>query len=164
MLDQGPDSNTKLATSFLAVLGVITAIVSAVLRLLAPGWMILLFGIPLLIAAVVHIIVHVRAATRPAEQLGSPVWLFFLSDLLCLLGFGLQPDASDAPGFYFGLYNAWHLLTSGGRTDFPLIDLTNSWNLPFFASIACLIGLVVTWAIIWAQSGAPKNESTVGTA
>ncbi len=164
MVERGPETGTNLSASFLAVLGVITALVSVALRLLAPGWLILLFGIPLLMASIVHIIVHLRAARRAAPLPGSPIWLFILSDLLCFLGFGLQPDAGDAPGFYFGIYNAWHLLASGGKTDFPLIDVTNWFNVPFFVSIACLIGLVVTWAIIWGQSGAPKKEAVIGRA
>lgn len=150
-------SRTHRAAAFLAVLAAATALVSIAVRLLAAGWMIVIYAIPLLVVAIIHMIVHVRAATRLAARPGLPPRLFVLSDMLCLLGFALQPDFDDA-GFYFGLYMVWNLVAHGGE-----LHNTNSidWYLvAFYASLACLLGLVATWIIIWLRSLLPKTEVT----
>ncbi len=155
-----PSPSERLKSRFTA-LGVVTPLASVVLRLLVPGWMILLFGIPLLFAAIIHLIVHVRAASHLATRPGAPSWLFVLSNALCFLGFGLEPDFGDAPSFCFGFARVWNLLAqSGSSNGTSSIDMS-LYNVAFYASLVCLLGMVVTWIVIGVRSRPPKQEGAI---
>ncbi len=139
-------------------LALLTTAVSIVVRLQNPGWILLFFGIPLLLVAIVHLIVHARAAIRLGRGTGSYVRLMLLSDLFIFLGFGLQPDVTDNPvgdvGIRVSVYQILH-----GRPPSGIAEIGSGLYTAFnIASIAFLVGLVATWVMLWRRSRRPKVE------
>jgi hypothetical protein len=159
-----PSSPSERRKSRFTALGIITPVVSVVVRLLVPGWMILFWGIPLVLAAILHLIVHVSAASRLATRADAPSWLFILSNLLCFLGFGLQPDFGDGGEISFGFYRAWNLVAQGGNADSALIDSQTWYNILSFVSVTCLLGLLLTWIVIGIRTSSRKEKAMTESA
>src|SRR5512140_3097104 len=102
-------------------IAVVTVGLAIAVRLAAPGWMLLIFGLPLLIMGIVHIIVHAIAGAKATSHNRRFRLLLLLSDLDLFLGFALQADAGDAPGTYVGLVSVFKRLFLPGA-DYAIND------------------------------------------
>jgi hypothetical protein len=92
IIDKDPSEIRLLAV------GISTIILSAVLRLLAPGWGLLLFGIPLLGILLFHAIIQYKAIQW--SRLTEPIYRYLIlaSNLFFFIGFACQADYDDFSG------------------------------------------------------------------
>jgi hypothetical protein len=123
----------------------VTLALSIALRLMAPGWLLFLFGIVLILIAVVHLIVHMRAIKRVPFAKPRYIYLVVFSHLLFFLGFVLQIDGDALYGR--APIVCWLLLSSSDSV----------W--PVFRSIStgALVLLSISWIFL---ESAPMPRKT----
>src|SRR5688500_2867841 len=78
---------TKSIQNRLWIALAVTLALSIALRLMAPGWTLFHFGIVLILIALVHLIIHIRAMKRVPIAARRYVYLIAFSHLLFFLGF-----------------------------------------------------------------------------
>jgi hypothetical protein len=125
----------------------VTLALSIVLRLMAPGWTLFLFGIVLILIALVHLIIHMRAMKRVPIAARRYVYLIAFSHLFFFLGFVFQVDGDGSYGRVPILF--WLLLSTSESV----------W--PIFRSISTgsFILLTITWLLLESVR-MPKKESS----
>src|SRR5687767_11742491 len=75
-----------------------TLVLSISLRLMATGWILFLFGTVLVLIALIHLIVHMRAIKRIPFAKPRYTHLIAMSHLLFFLGFVFQIDGDALYG------------------------------------------------------------------
>ncbi len=135
MAQHTPD-RTKSIQKRLWVALAATILLSISLRLMAPGWILFLFGIVLILISVVHLIVHMRAIKRIPFARPRYIYLTAFSHLLFFLGFVFQVDGDVSYGRVPIVF--WVLLSSSDSV----------W--PVFRSIStiALILLSISWILL----------------
>jgi len=130
-----PDQVKPMQNRLWIVLAV-TIFLSISLRLMAPGLMLFLFGIVLVLIALVHLIVHVRAIKRVPFTAARYRFMIWCSHLLFFVGFAFQVDGDASYGRAPILF--WVLLSSSDTV----------W--PVFRSISTvtLILLSISWMLL----------------
>jgi hypothetical protein len=81
---------------------VATVVLALTLRILSPGWLLYIFGIPYLLGCFVHVIIHAIAARSIKPTLSSAA-VPLLSDIALLFAFLLQTDFGDEARPYIPL-------------------------------------------------------------
>lgn len=148
------DKQSKPLQNRLRLIRTLTVLFALVLRILTPGWILILFAIPLLIIVVIHTLVQNKAIKNIPET--KPVYasLILLSNLFFFLGFVLQVDGGDTPEYYVPIFF--------GRT-FPMESV---WPDIFSAiSAVSFLALIVSWIVLLALKNRWfKREQTAVTA
>lgn len=118
----------------------ITLLLGFVIRILTPGWILLLFFIPLLIIMSLHGSI-VNGSIKKIPYTRSPYeYIILLSDLFFFLGCVFQADYGDAPEAYLPIL-------------FPIvtgISVPNgsSWQQVFSAiSVGSFIAMFLAWVL-----------------
>ncbi len=143
------DKPRKTTRMLFRVAAVFTVILALGVRVMGAGWFLILFGLFLLLGAVIHLLVQFAATGRRvrSDRLSGP-WLA-LSDLCFFFGYALQMDGGDAAGCHIGLVNflgsVAGIITWGDSVWFRMNDICGGFNT--FALV--LLGvLIATWLII----------------
>jgi hypothetical protein len=99
-----PKRNYVIVQIALAVALVLACGCSTGARILAPGWLLVIFGIFLvLLPLFIHLIIHAIVVARAGRAKGVLFVPVFLSHLFLFLCFLSQPDFGDTGGAYSGL-------------------------------------------------------------
>ncbi len=114
-----------------------TFLFSFTVRLMAPGVILFLFGWVLLLIALVHLIVHMRAMKRVPFTAARYRFMIWCSHLLFFLGFAFQLDGPDA-SYVRAPILFWLLLTP---TD-AIVPIFN------IISVGSFILLSVSWLFL----------------
>jgi hypothetical protein len=103
MQSPGADEDKSIQTLLRIVLNV-TVILSLIIRIMTAGWVLIIFGIPLLIVLSLHAGFLKAAIKKIPETKPLYSYLIVLSNLFFFLGFTLQVDYGDAPEAYVPLF------------------------------------------------------------
>jgi hypothetical protein len=128
------------------VLSLLTVALGTVIRISAPGWLLIIFGLGLCGLMVVHPIVHAMGALKGGQYRRGMPKLLALSNLSFVLGFGFQVDFGDTPGGYMGFQNFAHEIL-GGSGEVPTVPGALE-NLYFGLAVGSLIALIASWVAI----------------
>ena len=135
MTQPSADEDKSVQTLLRTVL-TITVILSILIRMGTAGWMLILFGIPLLIALSLHIGILKGAIHKIPETKPIYAYLIILSNLFFFLGFVLQVDADDA-AVYVPIFFRYPF-PSGS----PWPDMFSK------ISVASFVALLVSWILL----------------
>lgn len=137
-----PDINKQaLMQRRLRAVRTVTVLLAFFIRILTPGWLLIIFGIPLLIAILIHVLVQSRAINKVPETKPAYVSLILLSNLFFFLGFVLQVDAGDDPNMYVPiLYHHAFSIESKWPDIFSVV------------SAVSFLALVISWVALLALS------------
>lgn len=154
-----PPPNTDEDKSIQAILRsvlIVTVVLSFIIRIEAGGWILIIFGIPLLIIMVIHIGILNWAIKKIPNTKPIYPYLLIVSNLCFFLGFVLQIDYGDAPIAYVPIF----FPTISGIT-FPIGHYGSKWPGIFSAiSMGSFIGLLLSWILLLALSNSLlKKES-----
>ena len=129
-------NDDKWMQVFLKRVLTVTLILSFIIRVLTPGWILILFFIPLLILMILHAII-VKGSIKKIPYTKSPYqYLILLSNLFFFLGCVFQVDGGDAPEYYVPIL--WRI---------PL-SVDSVWGDIFSAiSIGSFVAMVLTWIL-----------------
>jgi hypothetical protein len=127
----------------------VTLILAIWVRLTGAGWFIILWGIPLLILAILHFGFQVTAIRKASKMKPSYILLMLLSNLFLFLGFALQVDAGDGPGSYLAIVVFYHKYLKHSYAN-PVPQGQFSFYL--YTNIAFLIALIVSWFFLLGTS------------
>jgi hypothetical protein len=132
----------------------VTVMLSLIIRIMTPGWVLLLFGIPLLIIMSLHAGYVNGAIKKIPETKPIDTYLIIVSNLFYFLGFVLQVDHGDGPGAGVPIFFPFF---SG--LSFPA---ESKWPGIFNAiSIGSFVALVVSWILLLTLgSSLLKREKT----
>lgn len=125
----------------LAVTLIFTCLFSTGVRILAPGWFLVFFGIVLvLLPLLIHLIVHVLVITRADRAKPALYPAIFLSHLSLFLCFLTQPDFGDIGGVYSGLSTIFSWI----GIEIPGMEGNGVYILP----IVFAVFLFLTWIVV----------------
>ena len=143
-------------------LGLLAVVLGIWIRLSAPGWLLVITGVILLILMVAHPIVQAIAVLNGGAHRMRIASLLLLSDVFFVLGFGFQIDFTDAPGSYMALTSFYYQVIRGlGSSSMPTVPDGLS-ALYVALTVAFLVGLIVTWGLLLAVSLRRPKENTPG--
>jgi hypothetical protein len=128
---------------------IVTLILGIWVRLTGAGWLIIIWGIPLLILAALHFGYQLKAIGRVPKMEPSYVLLILLSNLLLFLSFASQVDFGDAPGSYLAIAVFYERYFESGALQ-PIPD--GQASIYMYISIGFLIGLIVSWFFLLGKS------------
>ena len=135
----------------------ITLVFSIWVRLIGAGWLLVFFGIPLLILAVSHFVSQISAIRKVPRMKPAYISVILASDLLLFLGFALQVDFGDAPGSYLAIaafYNFYFGRGGGG----PIPDGQSSFYM--VASLVFLVAVIASWIFLLRSSSLKRDGDT----
>ncbi len=141
-------SSRKVNLVVFRVLAVFTVILGLFVRILGGGWLLILYGVFLLMIAGLHLILHFVASGSLART-GQPagVWLV-LSNVFFFFGFAVQADGGDTAACNIGLVNFVANLRGiepwGDSVQLTMDVCGPANNL----ALALLGALLATWVII----------------
>lgn len=134
------DEDTSVQTLLRAVLTV-TVVLSIIIRIGTPGWVLILFGIPLLIVISLHTGFLNGAIQKIPDTKPLYAYLIIASNVFFFLGFVFQADYGDAPGAYIPIFFPFF---SG--LSFPS---ESKWPDIFSAiSVGSFVALLVSWILL----------------
>jgi hypothetical protein len=134
------DEDKSVQTLLRAVLTV-TVLLSILIRIGTPGWMLILFGIPLLIVTSLHVGCINGAIQKIPDTKPMYSYLILLSNLFFFLGFVLQVDFDDSGDAHIPIF-----LPFFSGISFPF---ESKWTDMFSAiSVGSFIALVVSWILL----------------
>lgn len=140
MTQQTADEDKSVQTLLRAVLAV-TVILSIIIRIGTPGWIIIFLGIPLLLVISLHTVILTVAIQNIPTTKPIYSYLIVISNLFCFLGFVLQVDYGDGPGAYVPIFLP---LFSG--ISFPSESI---WPDIFSAvSVGSFGALLISWILL----------------
>jgi len=148
----------KFVQTLLRSVLIVTVILSFIIRIMTPGWILIIFGIPLLIIVGLHTgILNWAIKKIPATKPIFP-YLMIVSNLFFFLGFVLQGDYGDSPGVYIPIFFPF---ISG--VSFPSVS---KWPGIFSQiSMGCFIALLLSWILLLTLSNSLlKKERLVEVA
>jgi hypothetical protein len=102
-----PPPNTdedKSVQTLLWFVLIVSLILSFIIRIMTPGWVLIIFGIPLLIIMVLHAGILIWAIKKIPDTRPIYPYLIIIANLFFFLGFVLQVDYGDSPGVYVPIF------------------------------------------------------------
>ena len=151
-----PPPNTDEDKSIQAILRsvlIVTVVLSFIIRIEAGGWILIIFGIPLLIIMVIHIGILNWAIKKIPNTKPIYPYLLIVSNLCFFLGFVLQVDAGDSPGAYVPIFFP---MLSG----FTFPDESKWPGIFSTISMGSFSALLISWILLLALSNSLlKKES-----
>lgn len=140
MTQPNADEDKSVQTLLRAVLTV-TVLLSIIIRIATPGWMLILFGIPLLIVISLHTGFLNGAIQKIPDTKPIYAYLIIVSNLFFFLGFVLQVDFGDAPERYVPIF-----LPFFSGVSFPS---ESKWPDIFRAiSVGSFVALLINWVLL----------------
>lgn len=127
-------------------LSLLTVALAAWVRLLAPGWGLIIYGLILCGLMLGHPVFHGVGALRGGRHGRLMPIILVLSNLFFLLGFGFQVDVGDGPNGFMGLQIAADRILNGSA-DIPTVP-ERMEGLYFGLSLGSLVALIASWAVI----------------
>ncbi|MBC7775073.1 MAG: hypothetical protein H7246_06500 [Phycisphaerae bacterium] len=136
--------NRTQKNGLIVALVAIDAIVIAS-KILNAGWLLVLFGLPILIHLAFHTVVSIRALNRIAAFPDTPrFWtvLLITCNASLLTGYMLLPDFGDIPVYtvFFGL-----IQVDGSFRDLPSFVSGLLISMPFLIGVSFLLSLVLAF-------------------
>ena len=133
----------------LRIVSIVTMVLGFLIRVLTPGWMLLVFCIPILIALLIHVIIQYWAIKKIPQMKPAYMYLILLSNLFLFLGLTLPIDGGDDPHVYVPL-----LFQHAFPVEAKLPNVLNA------ISTASFLGLVISWAalLVLGNSWRKKEE------
>ena len=120
--------------------GLLTALISAGVRLLAAGWFAFSAWPLYLVLLIFHSSVHFRELRQPVSK--AQVGVAVASNFFLFIAFGMQFDAGDAPGQFTALGEIFSALTG--------IDMVANLNETsiLWIDALLLVPVIATWPIL----------------
>ena len=136
MTQPNADEDKSVQTLLRSVL-IVTVILSSIIRIRTGGWVLIIFGIPLLIIIGLHAGILNGAIKKVPDTKPIYSYLVIVSNLFFFLGFVLQVDYGDGPGAYVPIFF---------RYSFPS---ESKWPGIFNAiSVGSFIALLISWILL----------------
>jgi hypothetical protein len=136
-MSQPNTDEDKSVQALLRSVLIVTVILSAIIRVGTAGWMLIIWGIPLLIILSLHTGILNGAIKKIPDTKPIYSYLMIVSNLFFFLGFVLQVDYGDGPGSFIPIFF---------RFSFPS---GSKWPGVFNAiSLGSFIALLISWILL----------------
>ena len=134
----------------LRIVSIVTVVLSFIIRVLTPGWMLLVFCIPILIVLLIHLIIQFWAIKNIPQRKPVYVHLILVSNLFLFLGLVLQIDGGDDPHVYVPL-----LFRHAFTVDAKLPNVLNA------ISTLSFLALVMSWGALLVLGNSWRKKKNV---